>query len=63
MTLKEKLNEKLSESFANEIEQITDEYAIEFAKWYHSANNNEYHLYPTKNINEHLQIYKKEKGL
>lgn len=31
MTLKEKLNEKLSESFANEIEKIADDYAIEFA--------------------------------
>ena len=27
MTLKEKLNEKLSESFANEIEKLTDEFA------------------------------------
>jgi hypothetical protein len=33
MTLKEKLNEKLSESFANEIEKLTEEFAIEFAEW------------------------------
>lgn len=43
--------------------KIADKFAIEFAKWYHSANNNEYHLYPTKNIEEHLQIFKKEKEL
>ena len=33
MTLKEKLNEKLSESFANEIEKIAEEFAIGFALW------------------------------
>lgn len=63
MTLKEKLNEQLSESFANEIEKISDDYAIKFAKWYHSVNNNEYHLYPNANIEKHLKIFKKEKGL
>ena len=33
MTLKEKLNEQLSEAFSNEIEKLTDEFAIEFAEW------------------------------
>jgi len=33
MKLKEKLNEQLSEAFANEIEQLTEEFAIEFAEW------------------------------
>ena len=33
ITLKEKLNEKLSEAFANEIEKLTDEFAIGFAEW------------------------------
>ena len=33
MTLKEKLNEKLSEAFANEIEIIAEDFAIGFADW------------------------------
>lgn len=45
------------------IKQLNDDYAIDFAEWYHSANNNEYHLYPNLNIGEHLKIFKKEKGL
>lgn len=45
------------------VKQLNDDYAIDFAEWYHSANNNEYHLYPNLNIGEHLKIFKKEKGL
>lgn len=37
MTLRDKLNEKLSESFANEIEQIVDNYIIEFLEIYHNG--------------------------
>lgn len=44
------------------VKQLNDDYAIDFAEWYHSANNNEYHLYPNLNIGEHLKIFKKEKG-
>jgi hypothetical protein len=54
---------KLTKESAEEFEQIADDYAIKFAEWYHSANNNEYHLYPNLNIGEHLKIFKKEKGL
>lgn len=46
----------------NSVKQLNDDYVIEFAEWYHSANNNEYHLYPNLNIVEHLKIFKKEKG-
>lgn len=53
----------LSEYQLNKLEEIADQYAIKFAEWYHSANNNEYHLYPNLNIGEHLKIFKKEKGL
>jgi hypothetical protein len=74
MTLKEKLNEKLSESFANEIEKIAEEFAIGFAEWcafyiYKSRNvigdmlhaKSKYDdTYTTKEL---LEIYKKEKQL
>jgi hypothetical protein len=45
------------------IEKIADDYAIEFARFYKMANNNEYHLYPNASIEEHLEIYKKERNL
>lgn len=56
-------DEPLKYNHTGKVLKITNNFAIEFAKWYHSANNNEYHLYPTKNIEEHLQIFKKEKEL
>ena len=37
MTLKDKLNEKLSESFSNEIEEIVDNYIIEILELYHNS--------------------------
>ena len=43
------------------VQQFNDDYVIEFARWYRSANNNEYHLYPNLNIEEHLKIFKKER--
>ena len=70
MTLKEKFDDLvpiefggMQEHLLNNCEKIADEFAIGFAEWYHSANSNEYHLYPNSNIKEHLKIYKKEKGL
>ena len=74
MTLKEKLNEKLSESFANEIEILTDEFAIGFAEWvsykYIYLDNKgwfatTYHLEMDifKSGKELLEIYKKENNL
>ena len=45
------------------IEKIADDYAIEFARFYKMANNNEYHLYPNASIEEHLDIFKKERNL
>lgn len=43
------------------IQNNIDNFAIEFAQWYHCANNNEYHMYPDKNIKEHLQIFKEQR--
>lgn len=74
MTLKEKLNERLSSAFANEIEQLTEEFAIGFAEFcskYSDKNRNVYgemlhatskydDTYTTKEL---LEIFKKEKGL
>ena len=60
MILKEKLNEKLSESFANEIEKLTDEFAIGFAEWICEKAEVPY---IKGTMNGTLEIYKKEKGL
>lgn len=57
MTLKEKLNEQLSEAFANEIEQIAEEFAIGFAEWLVKNYDGR------KSVIRLLEIYKKEKGL
>jgi hypothetical protein len=71
MTLKEKFRDKIlsflsdnmKEQNAIECEQIADDYAIEFAKWY------EFMLRQTDNLkerfteNEILEMFKKEKGL
>lgn len=56
MTLKEKLNEQLSEAFANEIEKIAEDFAIGFAEWLFDVSR----IGSTKEL---LEIYKKEKGL
>jgi len=45
------------------VQQLNDDYAIGFARFYKMANNNEYHLYPNASIEEHLEIFKKENGL
>jgi hypothetical protein len=57
------IEKKQDATMLDHFQKIADDYAIEFAEWYHSVNNNEYHLYPKKNIKEHLEIFKKEKGL
>lgn len=46
--------------FLTKEQEQKDEFALKFAGWYHSANNNEYHLHPKLNIKEHLEIYKKQ---
>ena len=60
-------NEKIiynidTDYFLTKEKEQKDFFALEFAEWYHSANNNEYHLYPNANIEEHLKKFKKEKG-
>ena len=64
MTLKEKLNEQLSEAFSNEIEKLADEFAIGFAEWYlnlwHTDNDSSF---DNNSPQELLEIYKKQKGL
>ena len=62
MTLKEKLNEQLSEAFSNEIEKLTDEFAIGFADWVRVCKLKQ-RPYDFDNIKELLEIYKKEKDL
>ena len=41
------------------IEQIADDYAIEFAEWYLNSN----HFIQLLDTKELLEIYKKQKGL
>jgi len=78
MTLKEKLNDRIitnidireSENrmyyeynhleLAEECEKVADEFAIGFAEWF---NNLKYDVMRYKTMEEHLEIYKKEKGL
>lgn len=70
MTLKEKFElyakqevwEKRNYN-AEECVDISNEFAIEFLKWFIYNNNNEYIMYPNKSIEEQLVIFKKEKGL
>ena len=62
MTLKENLNEQLSEAFANEIEKLTDEFAIGFAEWLLIIYNEDI-IYDAYTKEELLEIYKKENEL
>lgn len=60
MTLRDKFKEvEIKKGITNELEQIADDYAIEFAAWiqFHSE------LWIRYNRKELLQIFKKEKGL
>jgi hypothetical protein len=52
-----------NETFADNCEQIADDYAIEFVEWF-SMNYLKYHDYGMKyTTQELLEIFKKEKGL
>ena len=60
MTLRDKFKEvEIKKGITNELEQIADDYAIEFAAWiqFHSE------LWIRYNRKELLQIFKKEHGL
>lgn len=59
MTLKEILNERLSEAFANEIEQLTDEFDNDFMEWCFKN----YNIVDCYDRGVLLSRYKKEKGL
>ena len=68
MTLKEKFKpfamdnhiEKYAEYNSKELEKIAEDFAIRFAEWF---NNLKYDVMRYKTMEEHLEIYKKEKGL
>jgi hypothetical protein len=51
-----------SDYFLKKEQEQKDNFALEFIEWYKYANNNEYCLYPKANLQEHLKIFKKEKG-
>lgn len=60
MTLRDKFKEvEIKKGITNELEQIADDFAIEFAAWiqFHSE------LWIRYNRKELLQIFKKEHGL
>ena len=64
MTLKEKLEQHIDPQIdVIHLEQIADDYAIEFAEWV----NINFFVYNTweerKSIKQLLEIFKKEKGL
>lgn len=66
MTLQEKLKK---EGFSNcdYLEQVADDYAIEFGKWLNNQvlkkKGSHYHLHNKMRVSELYIIYKKEKGL
>jgi len=64
MTLKQKFRKafglpKITDYGCELMENVADEYAIEFAEWLTYNRENNY----TKSVKELLEIYKKEKGL
>lgn len=62
MTLKEKICEPfggLKKETAKQLEQIADDYAIEFAEWRLTTFIKNADQYTTKEL---LEIFKKEKG-
>lgn len=74
MTLREKfsliLMEFWSSDWESKCEKIADEFAIGFAKWFHSNYQNQgiqlytkFGKWEKQTIEEVLEIYKKEKGL
>lgn len=57
-------DDKIANQNAFECEQISDEFAIEFAEWYSSENVMENaEKYPNYTIKDMLKLFKKEKGL
>ena len=65
MTLKEKFKKTLQKNFTiNEIEEIADQFAIGFAEWYLNLyESDDADTFCKNNMNQLLEIYKKEKGL
>ena len=62
MTLKEKLCEPfggLKTETVNELEQIADDFAIDFAEWFFDKNWNK-NILSTFEFKKQLEIYKKE---
>ena len=58
MTLKEKIKDvDIEKGMSDIIEQIADDYAIEFAYWLLTEKDE------TKTLREMLEMFKKEKGL
>jgi len=59
-------NQQLIEMFDkgfDSVEQLNDEYAIEFAEWCIESEGKAYNNYKYRNRKELLEIFKKEKGL
>ena len=58
MTLRDKFGEvHIEKGMTKELEQIADDYAIEFAYWLLTEKDE------TKTLREMLEMFKKEKGL
>jgi hypothetical protein len=64
MTLKDKFKKLLCKNFTiNQLESISEKFAVEFVKWY-DLNNFKYNGWEkTTSTKELLEIFKKEKGL
>ena len=66
MTIKEKLCEPLGKFYietSKELEEIADDYAIEFAEWLTETRLYNEEVYSMNNTKELLEIFKKEKNL
>ena len=67
MTLKEKINDAQfyiePKTTIVKLEQIADEFAIEFAEWCIESEGKDYNKYKYRDRKELLEIYKKEKEL
>jgi hypothetical protein len=60
MTLKEKIQDvEIGKGLSDKIEQIADDYAIEFAEWLLNSN----HFIKLLDTKQLLETFKKEKGL
>ena len=64
MTLKEKIKDvDIEKGMFDRIEQIADDYAIEFAEWLEKSGHLICLIKGSMKTNKLLEIYKKEKGL